>query len=602
MHAWGYIRRMNTSSPITFDLMNPKQHGRILFAMGMTVSEIAKQIDENRATVESWKQRDGWEKTDLFDDVTLGLKIRYMSLTFMDNKSNANYKEMDFIGVQFERWAKIERYRQGGTQADLNPKLENRNNTPKKRKLKNQITEEDLVLLEQAFNDFLFAYQQEWMDAISWSRIFILLKSRQIGATYIIALWAFIDLLKTGKNKIFMSASRAQAFQFIEYIKAFCLEVIGVELTGDPIVVNGPNGQASLYYLGTNALTAQGRHGDVIMDEFFWIRSFLKFKKVASAMASQKMYKQIYMSTPSSILHEAYAFWTGTDSKRKLPIEIDVSKVALKLPLKCADRKTRQIVTLDDAEAKGCDLFDRDDLLAEYGDEEFANLFDCDFIDDSGSYFPLKDIIPNMVDSWEIWNDFNPNETPHYQGEVWIGYDPSFTGDNAALAVIAPPPTSLSPYRVLEVKQFKGQTAQEQSLYIKKVCGRYNVTFIGIDNTGNGLAVSEYVSKFFPALTRLNYNPELKIRMGLRAKELFQKRRLNFDAGLTTVAKAFLSIKKAMTSGGGNKTLVTSRSAENGHGDIAWAIMNGLEKAPIVDITDPSQQGATRSRIRVFKS
>lgn len=593
---------MNTSHPLSFENLNPKQHGRILFAMGMTVSEIAKQLQENRSTVESWKQREAWEKADLFDDVTLGLKVRYLSLTFMENKSNANYKEMDFIGVQFERWARIERYRAGGNQADLNPKLENRNDKPKKRKLKNEINQDEIVLLEQAFQDVLFLYQQEWMQAIADSRIFILLKSRQIGATYIIALWAFIDLLKTGKNKIFMSASKAQAYQFIEYIKAFCLEVIGLELTGDPIVVNGPSGQASLYYLGTNALTAQGRHGDVIMDEFFWIRNFLQFKKVASAMASQKMFKQVYMSTPSSILHEAYAFWKGTDSKRKLPIEIDVSKVALKNPVKCADRKTRQIVTLDDAEAKGCDLFDRDDLLAEYGDDEYANLFDCEFIDDSGSYFPLKDITPNMVDSWELWDDFHPNDEEPYAGEVWIGYDPSFSGDNAALAVIAPPATPLSPYRILEIKQFKGQTAQEQSLYIKKVCGRYNVTFIGIDNTGNGLAVSEYVSKFFPALTRLNYNPEIKIRMGLRAKELFQKRRLQFDAGLTSVAKAFLSIKKAMTSGGGNKTLVTTRSALTGHGDMAWAIMNGLEKAPIVDITDPSQQGATRSRIRVFKS
>ena len=570
--------------------------------MGMSVTEIAKQLQENRSTVESWKQRDGWEKADLFDDVTLGMKVRYLALTFMENKSNANYKEMDFIGRQFERWARIERYRAGGNQADLNPKLENRNNKPKKRKLKNEINQDEIELLEQAFQDVLFLYQQEWMQAISDSRIFILLKSRQIGATYVIALWAFIDLLKTGKNKIFMSASKAQAYQFIEYIKAFCLEVIGLELTGDPIVVNGPSGQASLYYLGTNALTAQGRHGDVIMDEFFWIRNFLQFKKVASAMASQKMFKQIYMSTPSSILHEAYAFWNGKDSKRKLPIEIDVSKAALKNPVKCADRKTRQIVTLDDAEAKGCDLFDRDDLIAEYGDDEYANLFDCEFIDDSGSYFPLKDITPNMIDSWELWNDFHPNDAEPYAGEVWIGYDPSFSGDNAALAVIAPPATPLSPYRILEIKQFKGQTAQEQSLYIKKVCGRYNVTFIGIDNTGNGLAVSEYVSKFFPALTRLNYNPELKIRMGLRAKELFQKRRLHFDAGLTSVAKAFLSIKKAMTSGGGNKTLVTTRSASTGHGDMAWAIMNGLEKAPIVDITDPTQQGATRSRIRVFKS
>lgn len=31
-------------------------------------------------------------------------------------------------------------------------------------------------------------------------------------------------------------------------------------------------------------------------------------------------------------------------------------------------------------------------------------------------------------------------------------YDPSYTGNNAALAVIAPPQTLLSPYRILEVK------------------------------------------------------------------------------------------------------------------------------------------------------
>lgn len=582
--------------------MNPRQQGRILFSMGMSVSEIAKHTGENRSTVESWKQRDQWSKADVFDEVTTGLKIRYMTLTFMENKSNANYKEMDAISKQFERWARIQKFLESGKQTDLNQNLENRNAAPKKKKLKNQITLEDLEKLEEAFNEFLYVYQEEWMEAVSTSRIFILLKSRQIGATYIFALWALIDLLKTGKNKIFMSASKAQAYQFIEYIKAFVLDVIGLDLTGDPIVINGPNGQATVYYLGTNALTAQGRHGDVIMDEFFWIRNFLRFKKVASAMASQKMYKQIYMSTPSSILHEAYTFWTGKDSKRKLPIEIDVSKQALKVPVKCVDRKTRQIVTLADAEAKGCDLFDIDDLLAEYGDEEFANLFDCEFIDDSGSYFPLKDIIPNMVDSWEVWNDFFPNQNPRYTGEVWLGYDPSFTGDNAALAVIAPPRTPLEPYRILEIKQFQGMKASEQALYIKKVCGRYNVTFIGIDNTGNGLAVAEHVEIFFPQLTRLNYTPELKIKMGLRVKELFQKRRLHFDAGLQIIAKSFLSIKKALTGGGGNKTLVTARSAETGHGDIAWAVMNGLEKAPIIHVPDPSHQGARQSRIRVFNS
>ena len=210
---------MNTSHPLTFENLNPKQHGRILFAMGMSVSEIAKQINENRSTVESWKQRDGWEKADLFDDVTLALKVRYLALTFMESKSNANYKEMDFIGRQFERMAKIERYREGGTQADLNPKLENRNSQPKKRKLKNQITEEDIALLEQAFQDVLFIYQQEWMDAISWSRIFILLKSRQIGATYIIALWAFIICSKQVKIRFLCLHRKRRHFSLLNISK-----------------------------------------------------------------------------------------------------------------------------------------------------------------------------------------------------------------------------------------------------------------------------------------------------------------------------------------------------------------------------------------------
>jgi hypothetical protein len=33
-----------------------------------------------------------------------------MTLTFMENKSNANYKEMDAIARQFERWAKIQKF------------------------------------------------------------------------------------------------------------------------------------------------------------------------------------------------------------------------------------------------------------------------------------------------------------------------------------------------------------------------------------------------------------------------------------------------------------------------------------------------------------
>lgn len=41
---------------------------------------------------------------------------------------------------------------------------------------------------------------------------------------------------------------------------------VDVDLKGDPIVL--PNG-ATLYFLGTNARTAQSYHGNLYLDEYF---------------------------------------------------------------------------------------------------------------------------------------------------------------------------------------------------------------------------------------------------------------------------------------------------------------------------------------------
>ncbi len=579
------------------DALTNRQHGRLLFAQGMQLNEIARALGENATTVRSWKNRDGWKLADIYDDVVLGLRARILTLIGMERKGNAEYKELDALLRGLERTARIDRYRNGGNETDLNPNIAKRNAGPKKKKLKNEITQEQLDKLEEAFLAKIFEYQKEWVDTVAKSRIFMLLKSRQIGATNTFAEWALIDALKTGNNKIFMSASKAQAYQFIEYIKAFALEVIGIELTGDPLVLNGPNGQVTLYYLGTNAKTAQGRHGDTIMDEFMWIASFATFRKVASGMASQKKYRQIYLSTPSSILHDAYKFWAGTDGNRKNPIEIDLSHAALQRPTVGPDKRTRQMVTLDDAEARGCDLFDRDELLLEYSDDEFDNLFRCMFVDDSGSYFPLAVLMPNTVDSWEIWHDFSPFGSKPYAGEVWVGYDPSFTGDKAALAIVAPPQSAYQPYRVLEVLSFEGLPAFIQAEHIKKVCQRYNVTYMAIDNTGNGISVAEHVQKFYPTLVRLNYNVEIKTKLALRAKELFQRRRLHFDAGRVDVVKSFLSIKQALTGSQKQMTLVASRSKETSHADMAWAIMHALERAPIADNLNPANGGAGRVKV-----
>lgn len=584
-----------------------RERARLLYAQGLTVTQIAKELDEKRPTVASWKKRDAWVRASIFENVQSAIQARLLSLISMEKKGNAEYKEIDEFTRQLERIAKIQRYNDGGNGATLNPKLSNRYKEDRKPAVKNLFTEEDIDALEEAFNLMLepYPFQQRWVEILNGTkkhrpaRIFMMLKSRQIGATYVIALWALINALRTKKNKIFLSASKAQAYQFVEYIKAFVFEVLGRQIGGEPIVLSlEDNTQVSIYYMGTNALTAQGRHGDVIMDEFFWIRKFKEFRAVASGMASQSHFQQIYLSTPSSILHEAYAFWSGKDSVSDK--DIDISHSALKSGRYCGDGKWRLIVNIKDAIRGGFDKLDIAQLLLEYTPERFANLFMCVFLDDSNSYFPLSVLQPNMVDSWQIWDDFTPMGSKPYGKPVWVGYDPSFTGDNPALAVVAPPESPHQPYRILERKHLDHLPPHIQAKHIEKICERYDVEFLGIDTTGAGIAVAEHVKKFFPNYTAIIYSVESKTRMALRVKELFTRRKLHFDAGSIDIAKAFIAIKQALTGSQRQMTFVSSRSKEVGHSDIAWAIMNALEKAPLAS-TEIINDTVNKSRIRVHK-
>ena len=241
-------------------LTQKREQARLLYAQGLGVTQIARQLDEKRATVASWKKRDGWVRADIFTDVNLAMKARLLSLIGMDKKGNGEYKEIDELMRQLERIAKIQNYNDSGNGGDLNPKLRERYKPDRKEKVKNLFTEEEIVALEDAFKIMLYPFQQEWIDILDGkkvngkkkyapARIFMMLKSRQIGATYVIAIWALINALRTKKNKIFLSASKAQAYQFIEYIKNFIFEVLGRQIGGDPIVISfEDNTQVNFYY------------------------------------------------------------------------------------------------------------------------------------------------------------------------------------------------------------------------------------------------------------------------------------------------------------------------------------------------------------------
>lgn len=564
-----------------------RRQAKFLYWMGWRICDIAEATGEKEKTLHSWKSRDEWDRADNVERIGGALEARLVMLIMKDVKTGGDFKEIDLLHRQLERQARIQRYQGGGNESDLNPNVEKRNAGPKKKRRKNEFSDEEIERLQQAFLEGCFDYQRDWYRAGN-QRTRVILKSRQIGATYYFAREALIDALTTGRNQIFLSASKSQAHIFLGYMRAFVREVLDRDLSGDPIVL--ANG-AELFFLGTNARTAQGYHGNFYFDEFFWTYGFNQLNKVASGMAMHKKWRKTYFSTPSTMAHEAYDFWTGERFNKGRPVsqqlQIDVSHARLHGGRLCEDALWRQIVTVLDADSRACSLFDIEELRRDYSAEEFANLLMCEFVDDSASIFPLTMLQPCQVDSWVDWQDvYKPLAIrPYGDRPVWLGYDPAETGDSAGLVVLAPPQVPGGEFRVLERHQFKGMDFAGQAAFIKKVTERYWVTYIGIDTTGMGTGVAQLVKQFFPNLTTFAYSPEVKTRLVLKAFDVIKNERLKYDAGWTDLTQALMAIKKTMTASGRAITYTAGRTRATGHADLAWALLHALHNEPLEGTT-----------------
>lgn len=564
-------------------ISDPRRQAALLYWQGFSVRQIGEMLSQKTPTVQSWKTRDQWEAIAPISRVEASMEARLIQLVMKDVKEGKDYKEIDLLGRQIERLARVNRYNHTGSEADLNPNVANRNKGERKATDKNVFSDEAIEKLGDIFIETSFEYQRGWYQAGLQHRIRNILKSRQIGATFYFAREALIDALTTGRNQIFLSASKAQAHVFKNYIIDFARQV-DVDLKGDPIVL--PNG-ARLIFLGTNVRTAQSYTGNLYLDEYFWIPKFQELRKVASGMSLHKKWRSTYFSTPSSLAHSAYPFWSGelfNKGRRNKAdrIELDLTHAHLSKGVLCDDGQWRQIVTVEDALSGGCNLFDLEQLQLEYSPAEYENLLMCEFVDDQASVFPFAELQGCMVDSLDEWEDFDPYlKRPFAYRPVWIGYDPSHTGDSAGCAVIAPPVVSGGKFRVLERHQWKGMDFAAQARSIEELTNRYAVEYIGIDATGIGQGVFQLVQQFFPAAREIRYSPEVKTALVLKAKDTISSGRLEYDTGHTDITASFMAIRKTMTASGNRSTYEASRSEEASHADVAWAIMHALLNEPL---------------------
>ncbi|WP_271105119.1 terminase large subunit domain-containing protein [Pseudomonas tohonis] len=581
-----------------------KETAKRLYLRRCRPREIQAQLGlPNVRIVYYWIARGGWDEM-LTDEEPLTAVSRRITLLLekAGSLSKGDLDELDRLTSVRERLVKqaarpapVEaagarqdsREPSRGERHDRGERGERREGKRRPKKLKNDISELTELGFVEKFTSRMFGYQLELFEAKKnplTARIRNVLKSRQIGLTYYFAAEAFMDAVLTGDNQMFLSASRAQAEIFRSYIVAFAAEWFDLELKGNPIVLSKDGKPwAELRFLSTNSATAQGHHGHVYIDEYFWIRDFAKLDGLAGAMASHAKWRKTYFSTPSAVTHQAYPFWTGEEfrnSKRGKKAGPWPSEAQIHAGTLCPDGQWRKVITVLDAQRGGCNLFDIDRLRLENDEDRFDQLYMCKFIDSTMSAFALSDL-EGCYSDLGLWTDYDPADPrPFGNYPVWLGYDPSRTRDDATCVVVAPPLEPGGTFRILEKHSWRGTAFTYQAKQVEKLCQRFNVQHIGIDITGVGYGVFDLVKDFFPRAQPIHYSLETKNALVLKAQDTIQSGRIEWDAGWTEIAAAFLSIKRGTTASG-LITYSASRTEATGHADVAWAVMHALANEPL---------------------
>jgi len=565
------------------------------YIKGWKIEEIAAEMGIDARTLYNWKKAQGWDDKKAESSAELTIAQRINVLANRENKTPNEIAELGALCSTFGnlkiQLAQAEAIKAGrnvlpdlvsadyGDSEKPKKSAGEKKTSKREKKVKNDISSVSEELIMSVMHKLFFAYQLVWWAAKNcplFRRNRFILKSRQIGATFYFAFEALADAILTGENQIFLSASRDQAEVFKAYIIAFAAEHFDVELKGQGVITLS-NG-AELRFLSTNSRTAQSYHGHLYVDECFWIPDFDKMWKVASGMAAHKKWRRTLFSTPSAISHQAYPMWSGEKFNKNRSedkqAEFDISHKALKDGVLGADRIWRHMVTVKDAEKQGCELFDIEELQTEYSPDDFANLFMCRFIDDAKSVFNLGTMMTCYAT--EDYVDYNANAPrPFGNRPVAIGYDPSRTRDNASLAVLAIPLRPTDKWRVLQTLDFHGQNFQYQANRIKEIVDTHNVQHIGIDVTGIGYGLFELVVQFYRRATPINYSNETKTRLVMKAIDVIENGRFEFEAGNKQITQAFMMITKT-TTGSGVITYSAGRTNATGHADVAWSIMHAL--------------------------
>lgn len=225
-----------------------RERARLAYLQGDSPAEIAAAIGCSVRSVRTWIKAGQWGQE---------LAARRATIAGLERQI-AKLSQGDATASKADRVAKLTKSLRALKQ--LTP-------TPKPRPTVRAAVHE--ALREQALSPEYGLYQFQRDFLLSDARFRAVLKSRQIGFSYVIGLGALLGAA-AGRGQLVVSASEDQAQIILRYCEIHAERLgLTLDVEGNTRVLNG----VPIRALSTNFRTVQGHAGDVWFDEFAWLRT-----------------------------------------------------------------------------------------------------------------------------------------------------------------------------------------------------------------------------------------------------------------------------------------------------------------------------------------
>lgn len=373
------------------------------------------------------------------------------------------------------------------------------------------------------------------------SRFKIILKGRQLGVSTVLAYQAAINCIFNNRSQIIVSASQRQSNHINQMISRYLPTMIkyanskglNITLTSDTKTEKQFSNGKSIHTMPCSPNTIRGFSGDVFVDEFA-LHRYDKEILTAITPIITRGYNITIASTPLGQNNAFYEVWNNT---RKY------------------DSYDRIQISIYDAIKDGLDI-DIEQIRAGLDEDSFEQEYNCQFIDESSSYFPFSLIKSCITDI----------STEFMEGETFMGIDVGRINDRTEIITVVKVNDQLF---IKNRISLQNTPFDEQYQIIKNEIDRQKPISIYGDSTGLGRQLMEQLSSTDSRVVGMSITNANKNDMFTNMKMLMEKGMLRFEADETLIRQLH-SIRRSLTAS--NNVKFEGSRDTSGHYDAVVAL------------------------------